>query len=109
MVARGQASVIDALGALLVSIAILSAAIIDRSEFNAEIDEIAEKEYLRREFYILATSGNMTRLLHLCANQGSLDLGGIRLSLQEPDLGPYVTVLSIREGGMMRFYITRKE
>ncbi|MBC7126962.1 MAG: hypothetical protein ABC542_01925 [Candidatus Methanosuratincola petrocarbonis] len=108
MVARGQASLIDALGALLVAIALLSAAFLARADFEVELDEVAERESLRREFYRLSASGNMTQLLDLCANQGSLDIGGIRLSSKEPDQGPYVPLLSSREGGITLFYITRK-
>ncbi len=108
MAARGQASLIDALGALLLAIALLSVALLARADFEVELDEIAERERLRLEFYQLIASGNMTQLLDLCANQGSLDIGDIRLSLEEPDQGPYVPLLSSREGGIILFYITRK-
>jgi hypothetical protein len=105
---KGQVPLIDALGALLAAILVLSAASLAQAGFGADLDEIAEKESLRQEIYHLIASGNMTHLLDLCAKQGSLDIGGIRLSLDEPENGPYVALLSSRDGGITLFYATRK-
>lgn len=106
--ARGQVSIIDALGALLVAIAVLSVAFLARADFESGLDEFAEKESLRQELYRLIASGNLTHLLDLCANQGTLDIGGVRLSLEKPDQGPYVPLLSSKDGGITLFYATRK-
>lgn len=106
--ARGQVSLIDALGALLLSIAVLSVPFLAQADSRVDLDEIAEKDNLRQEFYQLIASGKVDYLLDLCASQGDLDVGGIRLSLKEPDQGPYVPLLSSREGGVTLFYITRK-
>ncbi|MEN3035003.1 MAG: hypothetical protein ABC537_01750 [Candidatus Methanosuratincola sp.] len=105
---KGQISLIDALGALLAAVLVLSAASLAQAGFEADLCEIAEKEMLRQEIYHLIASGNMTHLLDLCAKQGSLDLGDIKLSLDEPENGPYVPLFFSRDGGIILFYVTRK-
>ncbi|MEM2126087.1 MAG: hypothetical protein QXQ53_06800 [Candidatus Methanosuratincola sp.] len=106
--ARGQVSLIDALGALLLSIAVFSVPFLAQSDLGVNLDEIAEKDNLRQEFYQLIATGKVNYLLDLCIDQGDLDIGGIRLSLKEPDQEPYVPLLSSREGRVTLFYITRK-
>ncbi|MEJ5293464.1 MAG: hypothetical protein WHS82_07710 [Candidatus Methanosuratincola sp.] len=106
--ARGQVALIDALGAFLIAIAVLSVPFLARGALEVDPLEIAEKEKLRQEFYQLVASGDLTQLLDLCASQGILDTGGIRLSLEEPDRGPYLQFLSSRGGGITLFYITRR-
>lgn len=106
--AEGQASLIDALEALLVAILVLSAASLIKTDFEFDLDEIEEKERLRQELYHLIASGEMTHLLDLCADQGNLDIGGIRLSLEEPEQNPYVTLFFSRDGGVIVFYTTRR-
>ena len=106
--ARGQVSLIDALGAFLIAVAVLAVPFFSLMPLEVDPDEVAEKEKLRQEFYQLIASGEATHLLELCASQGTLDVGGIRLSLEEPNRGPYLQFLSSREGGITVFYIARR-
>ncbi|MDI9644391.1 MAG: hypothetical protein QFX35_04125 [Candidatus Verstraetearchaeota archaeon] len=107
--AKGNTALLDALGAFLVSIALIAVVSIGtgRPDIGARA---VERESLRQEIYRIISSGNATTLLNRCFDEGTVETGSVLLTLHKP-IGDttFITFFMSRDGGTTTFYITKKE
>lgn len=106
--ANGNTALLDALGALLVAIALIAVSY-NVGTAGLEIGMPAiERERLRQEFYKIISTGNATELLNRCIEEGTSETDLVSVSLGKPNGTTFVTFFMSGDGGIVTFYITKK-